>query len=115
MLIPYIYIVKKKDPIQNQIDAILTYQVKKEDLFIFNRIVNEEVDFDKFILESSEATYRIDKTNKTITVLRRNYRLGVDESSIFSYNDVVDFEVVRVCKIAKEAGFDYFLENQYMN
>jgi hypothetical protein len=91
-----------------QFDTIMNYKVTKEDLYIFNKIVYEEIKFEKFILESSEGSYRIDKTNKILTVLKRNYTLLID-------NDVVDHEVNRTCKIAKEAGFNFFLENQYMN
>lgn len=115
MLIIYIYNVKKKEKLNTEIDAILKYQVTKQDLYMFNKIVYEEIKFEKFVLESSEATYRIDKTNKVITVLQRNYRLFLDEINFCSANDAIDFEVMRLCKIAKKAGFNYIFENKYLN
>ena len=115
MLIAYIYNVKKKEKLNTEIDAILNYHVTKEDLNRFNKIVYEEITFEKFILESIEATYRIDKTNKILTVLKRNYRLFVDDSNMYIANDAIDYEVIRLCKIAKKAGFEYILENQYLN
>jgi hypothetical protein len=87
---------------------MMNYKVTKVDLYLFNKIVYEEVKYEKFILESSEGSYRIDKKNKILTVLKRNYSFFID-------NEIIDHEINRLCKIAKESGFNYFLENQYMN
>lgn len=115
MLIPYLYIMETQiKDVHVEIQTILNYKVTKQDLIEFDKII-QEISYSSFILETNDFVVKIDKKNKQLRILQRFYKTMVFESFMYELADSVDYEVIRLCMIAKKAGFSYFLENKYMN
>jgi len=116
MLIAYIYIMETEiKDIKVEIATILNYKVTKQDLIEFDWIYFQEIWFNSFVIETNDFIYKINKKTKELRILQRFYKTMVDDSNMYESTDAIDYEVIRLCKIAKQAGFSYFLENKYMN
>lgn len=103
------------DTITVSILTILAYEVTKDDIKQFKKIVLNNDKSNEYYLETNHGVFKINKEKKTLIVLERNYVSKVFDDDIFVDNAPIDYEITRLCKVAKRAGFEYFLEKKYMN
>lgn len=97
-------------------NTILYYDVTQEDINDFNEAILNKRTPNEYILETKDGIFKINKEKKLLIVLDRNYKTLVKENgSLIVYNPPVDFEVMRLCKVAKKLGFEYLLEKKQMN
>lgn len=82
-------------------------KVLKSDVDLFKSVINDDSVPKTFVMESYEAIYLVNKTEKTIRIFDRKYKNKKKED--------VDLSVYVVSQIATKCGFTIFLDIKYSN
>ena len=98
-----------------QVGTILNYRVTKADVRKFKERMLDEDQPNEFYIESIDGIFRVNKEKMLFSVLCRNYGAYDSKMKRYLQDGEIDFQIIRLCKVATRAGLEFLLENKYMN
>jgi hypothetical protein len=88
--------------------SIYQRDISKSKYFEFMELVIDEDLPDEYVVDLPELTFQINQVKREIRILKRNY------SPRFS-DDIIDYSVYLIYKVATKSKFKFFFENKYNN